>query len=221
MAKTAILIDGGFYQKKALQLFGPKSGRERAQELIDYCYEHLKDEKGSYADELYRIFYYDCPPISKKIIHPLTKSEVDFSMTSLYTMKIDFLETMKTQRKVALRLGRLAEERAQYIIKPESVRKICDGVLRFGDLTEKDFTLDVKQKGVDMKIGIDIASISYKKQADKMILIAGDSDFVPASKLARREGIDFVLDPMWNHVNPDLAEHIDGMITRFPRPTKN
>jgi len=27
----------------------------------------------------------------------------------------------------------------------------------------------------------------------KIILIAGDSDFVPASKLARREGIEFIL----------------------------
>ncbi len=28
-------------------------------------------------------------------------------------------------------------------------------------------------------------------QIDQIILIAGDSDFVPAAKLARREGIDF------------------------------
>jgi uncharacterized LabA/DUF88 family protein len=78
--------------------------------------------------------------------------------------------------------------------------------------------LDIKQKGVDMKIGVDIASLAYKKQVDRIILIAGDSDFVPASKLARREGIDFILDPMWNHINPDLFEHIDGLTTKCKRP---
>ena len=36
---------------------------------------------------------------------------------------------------------------------------------------------------------------------------------MPAAKLARREGIDFILDPMWNAISPDLFEHIDGLKT--------
>ena len=71
-----------------------------------------------------------------------------------------------------------------------------------------------------MRIGIDIASLSFKKAVDQIILIAGDSDFVPAAKLARREGIDFVLDPMWNNINPDLHEHIDGLVSSWPKPSK-
>ena len=68
-----------------------------------------------------------------------------------------------------------------------------------------------------MRIGIDIASMAYKKQVTKMILIAGDSDFVPAAKLARREGVDFVLNPMTASINKDLNEHIDGILTpSFP-----
>jgi len=69
-----------------------------------------------------------------------------------------------------------------------------------------------------MRIGLDIASLAYKKLVDKIVLISGDSDFVPAAKLARREGIDFVLDPMWNHINPDLHEHIDGLHSTCPKP---
>ena len=64
-----------------------------------------------------------------------------------------------------------------------------------------------------MKIGLDIASLAFKKQVDKIVLISGDSDFVPAAKLARREGIDFVLDPLFNPIKPDLFEHIDGLHT--------
>ena len=60
-----------------------------------------------------------------------------------------------------------------------------------------------------------IASTSYvmKKQVDKIVLIAGDSDFVPAAKFARREGIDFVLDAMGASIKPELSEHIDGLTT--------
>nr|WP_243735402.1 NYN domain-containing protein [Xanthomonas oryzae] len=47
-----------------------------------------------------------------------------------------------------------------------------------------------------MRIGIDISSLALKHQVDQIVLFAGDADFVPAAKLARREGIDFVLDPM-------------------------
>ena len=68
-----------------------------------------------------------------------------------------------------------------------------------------------------MKIGLDIASLSYKRLVEQIILISGDSDFVPAAKLSRREGNDFILDPMWNHINPDLHEHIDGLKSTWPK----
>lgn len=50
-----------------------------------------------------------------------------------------------------------------------------------------------------MRIGIDIASITLKKQAGTIKLVAGDADFVPAAKLARREGVRVMLDPLWRN----------------------
>lgn len=90
-------------------------------------------------------------------------------------------------------------------------KKLISGKITIEDLSSEDVFYSATQKGVDMKLGIDIASLAYKKHVDRIVLIAGDSDFVPAAKLARREGIDFVLDPMWARVKPDLFEHIDGM----------
>lgn len=84
------------------------------------------------------------------------------------------------------------------------------------ELTEADYVYHAVQKGVDMKIGLDIASLAYKKLVSKIILIAGDSDFVPASKFAHREGIEFILDPMRKDVRDDLLEHIDGLYTTLP-----
>ncbi len=74
-----------------------------------------------------------------------------------------------------------------------------------------------------MRIGIDITALSIKKFVDKIVLISGDADFVPAAKMARREGIDFVLDPMFmHHINNSLYEHIDGLQSyQLYQPKKN
>jgi uncharacterized LabA/DUF88 family protein len=81
-------------------------------------------------------------------------------------------------------------------------------------------SLGLRQKGVDMRIGIDISSLTLKKLVDTIVLVAGDSDFVPAAKLARREGIEFILDPLWQQVNSDLFEHIDGLQSGLKRPAR-
>lgn len=218
MSKIAILIDGGFYRRRAQSLWGEKKAEERISELVDYCYKHVNDKKDPLKYDLYRIFYYDCPPMIKKIYHPLQKKTVDFGKSDLYVWMSEFLGALKGKRKVALRLGTLADSQACYILRADAVKRLCNGTLSPDDLEERHFTLDVKQKGVDMKIGIDIASLAYKKQVEKIILISGDSDFVPAAKLARREGVDFVLDPMWMDIKPELYEHIDGLRTFAPLP---
>lgn len=85
-------------------------------------------------------------------------------------------------------------------------------------LTPGDLKLGLRQKGVDMRIGIDITTLTLKKQVDTIILITGDSDFVPAAKVARREGVEFILDPLWQSVNDDLHEHVDGVVSAYSNP---
>lgn len=218
MIRTAILVDGAFYRKRAYYLFGDKTPAERAKELSSYCHHHIKGEKEGAT--LYRVFYYDCPPIAKQVYHPLLKKAIDLAKTSDYEWANEFFKELKHQRKFALRLGRLAEEQAQFIIKPDSFKKILNGSRALSDLKESDFALSVSQKGVDMRIGVDITSLAFKKQVDRIILISGDSDFVPAAKQARREGIDFILDPMRSPIKEDLYEHIDGMRTKAPAHPK-
>lgn len=214
--KTAILVDGGFYRKRARFLWGKKTPEKRAAELWAYCMTHLKHEQKIDDDlSLYRIFYYDCPPLGKTVYHPLLKRGVDFRHSETYSWTLSFFEELKKQRKVALRLGELSDEHASFTISSSALKDICSEKKKISDLSEKDFSVTFMQKGVDMKIGLDIASLAYKKQVDKIILIAGDSDFVPAAKLARREGIDFILDPMWATIKDNLFEHIDGLMSQW------
>ncbi|MBP3600089.1 MAG: NYN domain-containing protein [Clostridia bacterium] len=217
--KTAILIDGGFYRKRAKSLFGNKTPKERAEEIQLYCNKLLRSKFEN--RNLYRIFYYDCPPTNKVVYHPLTNKSVNLKKSDDYMWMTDFITELTKMRKVALRMGRLSDEAPQYQLKYDTLKKLFRNEITLDNITENDFQLSIKQKGVDMRIGVDISSLAYKKQVQQIILIAGDSDFVPAAKQARREGIDFILDPMKSHINEDLFEHIDGIqssVSKFLNP---
>ena len=125
----------------------------------------------------------------------------------------EFLNELKSRRNSLFVLANWRMNKHIFSIRPEIIKKLCNASIQFENLNECDYFLNVDQKGVDMKIGLDIASLAFKKQVEKIILISGDSDFVPAAKLARREGIDFVLAPSFNPIKPDLYEHIDGLRT--------
>jgi len=153
-----------------------------------------------------------------KAHYPVSKNPIDYAKTPVAKWRLEFHEQLRKKRKIALRLGYINERSGRWILKKDAQRRLLAGEVVIADLNDDDFVFDVRQKGVDMRIGIDIASIAYKRQADQIVLIAGDSDFVPAAKLARREGIDFVLDPMWANIRADLHEHIDGLRSVIPRP---
>lgn len=80
MEKVAILVDGGYYRKISAKVYGKVTAKERADELYSYCNRHLKEThfKEEIYNKLYRIFYYDCPPIDKIVYHPLLKKNVNF-----------------------------------------------------------------------------------------------------------------------------------------------
>jgi uncharacterized LabA/DUF88 family protein len=217
MSKMAILVDGGFFHRRANKLWGNNvPAAQRAEELIAYCRAHANHYNEHAV--LYRIFYYDCPPSNAAVYHPYLKKQIELKKTPLFKWMTEFHSELMTKRKVALRFGRLSDAASGYTLSSEAIKKLCNGKLSWDGLKESDFVLEMKQKGVDMRIGVDISSIAYKKQVDQIVLIAGDSDFVPAAKVARREGIDFILDPMYNTINRDLQEHIDGLRSR-PKPS--
>lgn len=60
-----------------------------------------------------------------------------------------------------------------------------------------------------MRIGLDIAALTLKRQADVIVLVTGDSDFVPAMKFARREGAQLYLVPLGHSIKDSMREHSD------------
>ena len=75
-----------------------------------------------------------------------------------------------------------------------------------------DLKPNIQQKGVDLRIGLDIAALALKHQVEIIVLVTGDSDFIPALKFARREGnlyehADLWIDePLGNSQNDPILE---------------
>ena len=134
--RTAILVDGGFYRRRAQSMLGEKTAAERADELSAYCWKHIRHQQGKHAVErlLYRIFYYDCLPMEKKVFHPFLQRQVDFSRSELYTWMLAFMDALKKKRKFAIRLGKLADEQAHYSIRPKIIKKLCNGHMQFDEI---------------------------------------------------------------------------------------
>lgn len=212
-------MDAGFFLHRYRRLYGAQTAEKTASDMHRFCLYHLKERYGDRKmhHSLYRIFVYDCPPLSKRTHNPITKRAVDFARTDAATFRAAFHKALLSRRSVALRMGYLDEGNAKWALRPDTLKGLLSGTRKIEDLTEDEVFYDVRQKSVDMKIGLDIASLAFKRQVDQIVLISGDSDFVPAAKLARREGIDFILDPMWANIRADLHEHIDGLRTTCPK----
>lgn len=220
---TAIMVDGKFYLKRYRNLYPNPSdytAAKAAKNLHEICLKHLlqKDNPGT-PRELYRIFFYDCPPVQLQVKHPISKNTINYSDNKEFHFRANFHYELMRLRKVVLRFGKLYET-GYWQIKPSKAKELLENRISIEHLNENDILYSLQPSGVDLKIGLDTAYLALKKQVDQIILIANGSDFVPAAKLARREGIDFILDPMWSPISDELYEHIDGLRSTCISPKK-
>lgn len=209
--KTAVLIDGDFYLRRHRKLRRQHHTPEGAAgDVLTLALAHMDDKHCAREGELYRILFYDAPPLEKRVHRPISKTALSFSDTETFVFRSEFHRHLRRTRKVALRMGRLRDGK-RWVIKHDKMKQLLERKIQIDDLSDEDFSYDIQQKGVDIRLGLDVASLAYKHLVSRIILVTGDSDFVPAAKLARREGIEIVLDPMWAKVHENLYEHIDGL----------
>jgi uncharacterized LabA/DUF88 family protein len=228
MSKIAILIDGGFFLKRLRTVFpgtDPEDPEAVCFAIRNLATSHLKQENeiaGAKHERslLYRIFYYDAKPYLEKEHYPVSKRGFDYSKTKEAKFRLGLFAELRKSPATAVRLGEVRRERG-WVLKDDTQKALLNGKAEWNDIRDEDFAPGLRQKTVDMKIGIDIASLSLKRQVDTIILVSGDEDFVPAAKLARREGVKVILDPLWRSVSSSLFEHIDGVKSGAPKPKPN
>ena len=192
---TAILIDGAFLRKKFHAAFKKDI---TAENVLLFAQDLLAQFKLS-PDDLHRMYYYDCAPCAAKTSTPVTNRAFLFEKTPQYTNGIKLLSDIKKLDFFAVREGTL-----QF-----SGWKLRKAAYNKSPLTDDDFEPELHQKGVDIKIGLDLAWISYNHIAERVIFVTGDSDFIPAIKTARRNGIFVYLVTLNHMVRTELPDNCD------------
>ena len=205
LQSCAILIDAGFLKRRLGSREQPL-GAESIRHFVDRLTEvpELVDLR------LHRVYFYDAPPLTSSQRKPLAGGRVEFGNTALARHNQRLHRELRDVPFMALRMGDL---------------RFRGWTLNMGQLppdeptlriTADDLRPNVHQKGVDMRIGLDIASLTLKRQVEIIVLVTGDSDFVPAMKFARREGAQLFLVALGNQVTDEVREHADLMLDLSP-----
>jgi uncharacterized LabA/DUF88 family protein len=208
MKKTAVLIDLGFALHKLFPLVGKKT--PSADQVREFALACINPDE----EELFRIYCYHCTPYGATETHPMTGQRVDFSASGTFSQMSRLIRELSLKDNVAFRAGELSFD--GWRIKKQAAEEI---VKTGRAIVAADFAPDLKQKRVDMKIGLDVAWLASKSIVDRIILVAADSDFVPAMKFARREGVQVILVTLGHkQVKHDLLVHADELRSvAYPR----
>ncbi|MDE0521728.1 MAG: NYN domain-containing protein [Boseongicola sp.] len=166
--KAAVFIDGGH-----LRVLVRQAG---------YGYNPDSIEAVAHAcvagdETLLRILYYDCAPYRGTPRLPVSGEP------ALFQGSDEWLKVLAAKPQFAVRLGMLK-------FRGFEPRRIP---ITSADLSDEDFKPRFEQKGVDMRIGLDIASYAADRSIDRIVLVTGDTDCLPAMKRARTAGLQVVL----------------------------
>jgi uncharacterized LabA/DUF88 family protein len=189
--KVAVLIDGGHLRALA-RIAGHTYDPDFIEKVAQSCVE--KDET------LLRVLYYDCAPFEGKVKLPVSGKEHTFAGSD------HWLRQLAAKNLFAVRRGVLKFRG----FKPKKIPIATEA------LEDEDFTPDFEQKGVDMRIGLDMANFSMERSVDRIVLVSGDTDCLPAMKHCRIAGLQIILISFPKQkVAPELVWHSD-----FVRPIK-
>ncbi len=172
VTKVNILIDGGFFDVRFKKLSGRNATVHDVEQLVSDVMAAMRVKTNGETDDiLFRAYYYDCKPFGGTVKDYTGTSFINYSASATFTNKSKYLEDVAKLERFALRLGELSFTGWKQ------------------DIHSHNWKPDFKQKSVDMKFGLDIATMATKHTVDKIVLVAGDSDFIAPINMARKEGL--------------------------------
>lgn len=185
-AKVAILIDGGY-----VRVLARKAGHVYNPDFI----EKFGKKCATQGEEIFRILYYDCAPYKGTVKLPVSGAQHEFAGSDQWLNELSRKDLFAVRRGILKFRG----------YKPKNV-PIAAGT----PLQDTDFEADFEQKGVDMRIGLDIALFSDTHSVDRIVLVSNDTDCIPAMKHGRKAGLQVVIVQVpGGHTAPELCSHAD------------
>ncbi|MCZ0934613.1 MAG: NYN domain-containing protein [Gemmatimonadetes bacterium] len=208
MSRVAVLIDGDYMRftlHNRLDRFPALDDFRAYRSNLMAAYRaaannvELENPASASADTscLYRIFYYTADPYGGP---PFTGSA---------QQSYEFGKQLEREEDVAVRRG--AVKFRGWKVKSSIVHKVINGTTV--QLDKSGIKRNYVQKGVDMRIGLDIATLALKRLVNDVVVVTGDLDMVPAFKLARTEGLRVYVDTMGGmDAEAKLQVHSDRVI---------
>jgi uncharacterized LabA/DUF88 family protein len=199
------LLDGGYLTKKLRDRLGRAV---TADDIMKEC-ARLEAIPEVQDYELLRIYYYDAGPSAEAIVRPVSGAPFNLADTARYKNSQSLLDNLVLKPNIALRLGRVALGYNHWRLKAKVASALIQAPRA---LKDEDFELDIGQKGVDMRIGMDMARLALRNMVRAVVVVTGDADFVPAFKYVRREGVKVILEPFGSGGRRELREHADVVL---------
>ena len=200
---AAVMLDGGYFTKRFQSLHHRFPAVDDA---IGFCAELMNDLEDF---RLYRIFFYDAEPYDRKGRNPISKQTVDFANTPLARDYRSLLQGLDQAPNFAVRRGETLMR--GWKLGDAAVRAIQADPTT--EISDRSFVPNIVQKGVDMRIGLDMAALALKRLVQAVVVVTGDADIVPAMRFARREGLRTYLHTMgFAGVRPLLKAHVDAVL---------
>jgi uncharacterized LabA/DUF88 family protein len=154
--KIAVLIDGGF-----LRLIAKKAKNTYDPDFIEKFAHACKA-----ADEdIFRILYYDCAQYSGTVKLPVSGTDHTYVANDAWLHALSYKELFAVRRGVLKFRGFVPRTRANQQA----------GVVPNKTFTDADFKPQFEQKGVDMRIGLDVAAYSAKSTRTLCISLKGSN----------------------------------------------
>ena len=167
LKKLAILLDWENVRRQVFEAATRKLKIRVDYNEVENVVKFARAFVDSKEEEIYRIFVYLSAPLREV----RAKGKVlDLSQKPAYLRHVKFIDQLGQQEYVAIRKGRL----------------------QFRGI-KQDGNLDLVQKQVDLLMGMDISDMSHRKLVDRILVLAYDSDIIPALNIARKNGVQIVL----------------------------
>ncbi|MCH8686146.1 NYN domain-containing protein [Pedomonas mirosovicensis] len=195
MKRVIVQIDGGHLRAQAR-----RDGVDYTVDLIE-DFAHAVLEK---QEELVRVFYYDCRPFQGEAQLPVSGDTYHFKSGG------GWLDELASRDYLCVRTGMLKFRGWKPKMLP----------MPTGGLTDQHFRPDFEQKGIDLQLGLDLTQVIDRQAADRVVLVAADTDLIPAMARARNSsvqliGIDFPNAPL----HGEILAHFDVMReVEWPKP---
>ncbi len=193
LKKIAVLIDGGF-----LRVTARKAKKNYNPDFIEQFAHACKADD----EEIFRILYYDCAPFSGTVTLPVSGLSHTFTSNDEWLHALSHRNLFAVRRGVIKFRGYIPRKKASLLGTVSAATKTT--------FTDSDFKPDFEQKGVDMRIGLDVAAYSSNHSVDRIVLVSADTDCIPALKYGRKAGLQTILiEPGGNKLTNELLGHAD------------